>query len=205
MDKYTKSQLYHCWYAIRQRCDNPKCCSYKYYGAKGITYTSRWNEFKNFLDDMLPSYPGYQRHMSIDRIDSAKDYSKENCQWMLLSEQNKKHTKIVRITYQGITLNVSEWERILGMKKTTLGARLRRGMNPIKALEIPIRENGIKLDGKRVLLKDLAKDIGIHSDTLTSRLKKGISFAEVLDKEYGRKAMSKHASSRKRSPEGTFV
>jgi hypothetical protein len=69
---------------MKDRCDNPKCKAYKYYGKRGITYCKRWEKFENFRDDMLA---GWKRGLSIDRTNNEKGYSPENCRWATKKEQ----------------------------------------------------------------------------------------------------------------------
>lgn len=81
---------YSCWSGMKSRCYNPKEDSYKYYGGKGIKVCSRWlNSFPNFLKDMGKCIKG----MSIDRIDSKKNYSPKNCQWLTKGENASKAMK----------------------------------------------------------------------------------------------------------------
>ncbi len=73
------SQLYTIWKAMRRRCYNPAHRAYQWYGGKGIKVCERWQIFDNFAIDMAAAYrPG----LTIDRLDTAADYSKENCQWV---------------------------------------------------------------------------------------------------------------------------
>lgn len=74
----SKSNLYKTWDGMQQRCNNPKNISYKYYGARGIRVCDRWKNFENFYNDMGKVKP---KNLSLDRIDSDKDYSPENCRW----------------------------------------------------------------------------------------------------------------------------
>lgn len=72
--------LYNRWKAMIDRCHNINSSKYKNYGARGITVCRRWREhIDNFLKDM---YPSYKNGLELDRIDTNKGYSKENCRWV---------------------------------------------------------------------------------------------------------------------------
>jgi hypothetical protein len=75
-----------CWKNLRHRCDNPQDPAYKNYGAKGITYDPRWNDFEVFYAEMSE---GWFEGATIDRKDAAKNYTKANCTWSAKAEQTR--------------------------------------------------------------------------------------------------------------------
>lgn len=81
--KGKRSPTYNSWRAMRGRCDDPNNERYCDYGGRGITYCDRWKEFSNFLEDMGERPKG----KTLDRIDSEKNYYKENCKWSSPLEQ----------------------------------------------------------------------------------------------------------------------
>lgn len=86
------SRLYSIWQSMKKRCSNENHKFYKYYGGKGISVCSEWKkDFTAFRDWALQN--GYADNLSIDRINSEKDYSPDNCQWITISENTRKADK----------------------------------------------------------------------------------------------------------------
>lgn len=80
--KRTEHYLYNTWNCMTQRCENPNNSNYTQYGLKGIDVCERWSSFNpegfnNFIHDMGDRPEG----MTLDRIDTYKGYSVDNCRW----------------------------------------------------------------------------------------------------------------------------
>lgn len=106
---------------MRNRCNNPNVPKYRDYGARGIKVCDRWNHsYANFEKDMLPSY---KKGLTLDRINNDKGYSRKNCKWTTMMEQqnNKRSNKLVELN--GITKTFTQWVRILNLKKSTISMR----------------------------------------------------------------------------------
>lgn len=80
------------WRGMIDRCSNPRCTSWKYYGGRGITVSKRWASFEKFVEDMGLPAPG----MSIERINVNRGYTRKNCKWIPreLQNRNKRNTKL---------------------------------------------------------------------------------------------------------------
>lgn len=135
VNKKSQSRVYRIWTEMRRRCNSPHRHNYKYYGAKGIKVCERWNSFLNFYEDM--GEPPYG--MTIDRIDSTKDYAPENCRWYDIYTQNNNRSQCRVIYFKGVRKTITEWARYFGIKEVTLYGRLFRGWSFEQAILIPVR------------------------------------------------------------------
>ena len=76
----SQNKFYKTWHSMLQRCTNPMRQDYKWYGARGITVCGEWQDVKNFTEWCNSTYPKLEGY-TLDRIDSDKGYSPDNCTW----------------------------------------------------------------------------------------------------------------------------
>lgn len=82
-DRVNHAFTYGSWAAMRKRCLTVTDKDYAQYGGRGITIDSRWDSFRNFLEDMGERPEG----KTLDRIDVDGNYEPSNCRWATASEQ----------------------------------------------------------------------------------------------------------------------
>lgn len=93
----TKTPEYVAWSRMKFRCYNETYEHRKYYITINVCDT--WlNSFETFFKDMgeRPS-----KEHSLDRLDGAKNYTKDNCRWATKKEQTSNRTN--NIIYKGET------------------------------------------------------------------------------------------------------
>lgn len=133
----SKTKLNNIWHRMKQRCHNPNCSDYKYYGARGITVCERWRaSFVDFAAD-LPLRP---EGGTLERIDNNRGYEPGNVKWASRLEQGKNTRKVKIIEANGMRMNQSDWARFHGVDSTAIINRIRRGMTPEQAVTEAFRK-----------------------------------------------------------------
>jgi hypothetical protein len=91
---YIHHAIYKRWNIVKNRLRGHPSnkLNYKYYFLKGIQLADEWKDYKNFEQWAIIS--GFEQGLELDRIDSSKNYSPENCRWVTHKEnmQNIKRT-----------------------------------------------------------------------------------------------------------------
>lgn len=122
----TSTRLYGIWCAMKSRCYNPHNRSYKNYGGRGITMCELWRDsYEEF--EAWAKQAGYEKDLSIDRIDNNGIYCPENCRWVDSVAQANNRRSNVLLTYNGKTQNVTAWARELGKDPKRLFAKIYAG------------------------------------------------------------------------------
>lgn len=126
------SPEYIVWNNMKNRCNNKNHTSYNLYGGRKIKICERWiNSFENFFEDM-----GHRpKNHTLERIDNDGDYTPDNCKWATRKKQNMNKSDNHLITFNNNTQTLGEWADEIGIKYTTLFARIKRGWALEKALK----------------------------------------------------------------------
>ena len=132
----SKTHIYRVWKNMMSRCYKPNNIAYKDYGGRGIEVCNDWHNLLKFLEWALEN--GYQKGLSIDRIDVNKGYCPENCVWIELKEQGHNKRNNILVEYHGKTQTLSEWSRELKLPYSLLYHRIHEyHWDSVKAFETP--------------------------------------------------------------------
>lgn len=131
LEAATARALYNRWRNMRRRVSSPSDVSWIRYGGRGITVCQRWELFENFAADMGPTF---HPDLTLERIDNDGSYSPENCRWATRQEQAWNTRKSKHLSFLGHEKTLAEWAELLGIHRTTLRTRLRRGWPVDRAL-----------------------------------------------------------------------
>lgn len=141
-----QTRLYSIWTNIKSRCTNKNATSYKYYGGKGIGFTSDWIEYENFRD--WANKNGYKEHLTIDRIDNAKGYYPSNCRWVDNTVQSRNRDYAWYINIDGVSKHAKDWCEIYGIGYKTLHNRVSKGWSEKEALSKPVEDRSYDKEKK---------------------------------------------------------
>ena len=118
--------LYQTWNKIWHRVNNPHDKDYRWYGGRGIVMDPEWAEnfssFRSWVLDNLGPKPS-QTH-SMDRLENDLGYLKGNLRWAtpVVQQNNKRSNRL--ITWNGETLNLTQWCSRLGLNYNAVRMRI---------------------------------------------------------------------------------
>lgn len=118
----THGLCYHPLYTVHQsmirRCYSPKFINYYNYGGRGITVCDEWKDFLNFYKWAITN--GYEKGLSIDRVNNNGNYEPSNCKWSTSYEQNNNQRSNRYFTFNGETKTMTNWARELNRDVSTV-------------------------------------------------------------------------------------
>ena len=95
--KTLSGYLHQCYDGIKQRCSNPRCTAFRYYGHRGIENKfSSFEEFYNYVtQDLRYDNISKLEGLWIDRTDNSSDYKKGNIRFVTaaVSANNRRKGK----------------------------------------------------------------------------------------------------------------
>lgn len=183
MNKEDKKRLIVIRHSMYCRCYYPSTHGYERYGGRGIKICDEWiNNPQSFYDWAINN--GYDKNLTIDRIDVNGNYEPSNCRWVTKEVQDNNRRTNRKITYKGKTKNLSQWAREYNINTTTLSDRLKTGMTIDEALNKPVIKSGGKLlydlNGQTKLLSEWCKIYNINYQTAWKKAKKGYKIERIL-------------------------
>ena len=143
--KLSKHPLYRKWSGMITRTTNKNERSYKNYGQRGIIVCNEWrNDFLKFYNWAINN--GWEKGLTIDRIDVNGNYEPNNCQWLTMKENSMKDrysefiknnkTKEICWRYQAEHITITE----LAIQYSTYK----------EVISKILKDNGIKIKHRRI-------------------------------------------------------
>lgn len=175
-------RIYNIYMHMIYRTEKPSNKDYKNYGAKGIRVCEEWrNSSEVFIDWALKN--GYEKDLTIDRIDNSKGYTPENCRWVTKAEQNANKTTATFVFYNGEKISIPELSRRTGIKRRLLYNRIIRcGWDADRAIAENVHtvNKNVTYMGKTQSVYKWALEFNIPYSTLKRRLCKGWDIETAL-------------------------
>lgn len=133
-----KTPLHYRWLDMKDRCYNPNDEEYYRYGGRGIYVCDEWKDnFVAFRDWALAN--GFEKTLTLDRIDNDKCYAPWNCRWVDRATQNRNTSRNHYLTVNGKTQTVMDWAIEKGLNESVIRSRILRGWSEERAVNTPAR------------------------------------------------------------------
>lgn len=128
----SNSRLHVTWANMKRRCLKPRGSEIHKYD--GVTLCAEWMSFEPFMQWSLAN--GYTDQLTLDRIESSKGYSPENCRYADYNVQaaNRRITDKNKSGHVGVWWNRGKWcSKVQWKKKQIHLGRFERIEDAIKA------------------------------------------------------------------------
>lgn len=103
----SKTAPYDAWRKMVARCSDESDKDYPNYGARGITVCEEWLSYQSFYEWAISN--GYEKGLTIDRIDNDFGYSPDNCRFVTIQKQERNKRNNIHVTVEGVEMLLVEF------------------------------------------------------------------------------------------------
>lgn len=179
----SKTRFYNIYHGAKSRCEYKKNIDYHLYWTKWIKF--EWKSFEEFKNDMYDSYLQHckkygEKETTIERIDSNKNYCKENCRRATNKEQSNNTNRNKKLEYKWkLYDSLSKLCEEFWLKYNLIADRLRRWWTIEEAIETKwLKKRLHDKQCKQVIYKwkqyysimELARETWVNWKTISRRL-----------------------------------
>lgn len=190
-----KNEFYSTWYAMMQRCYNPKNYNYSRYGGRGIRVCEEWHNIENFVEWAKSTVTHKVKGLTMDRKDNDGNYCPENCKWSTPQQQARNRQKTICKTINGETKSFMDWCEFYNIKEYIVRTRCNKlGWSFEDAVKTPVnvynphlknrkRESTmfmVEIDGIKKCISDWCKDYGINRGMVYHRIQRGMNPVDAI-------------------------
>lgn len=181
-----QTRLYNIWCSMKERCNNPNSQAYKDYGGRGISICKDWqDDYMNFYNWSINN--GYDKKLTIDRIDVNGNYEPLNCRWATTDEQCNNRRNNIKITYNGKTQTLFQWCEEYGLEYRMILARYHNPNFQNKSIEELLftpnqKQILITYNGETHTISEWSKITNIRHNVIFDRWQKGYYEEDILYK-----------------------
>lgn len=135
-------ELVRAWRHMRNRCYDETNDSYEHYGARGIKPISWWYNAEEKPEILIPRFVywaianGWEKGLTLDRIDNDGPYAPWNCRWVtnLENQRNKRNNLWIEAFGERKVLSAWAEDKRCQVGKGSLSKRIKGGMCPEEAI-----------------------------------------------------------------------
>ena len=134
---HSRERLYRIWYRMRRRCLVQSDEHFKWYGGRGISICSEWDDYEVFRTWAMNN--GYSDNLTIDRKEVNGNYCPDNCRWADIKTQANNRSSNRFLELNGKTYTVTQMAEAFGITPDTIFNRLKLGWSPERIVGTPER------------------------------------------------------------------
>ena len=133
MKGWATSRIYNTWYNMLRRCQKDNRKDGRWYRDKGISVCDEWQNF--FIFKRWAFANGYNKDLTLDRIDGDGNYEPSNCRWATWEQQanNRSSNRFLKIGDENKT--VAQWAKAYAICPQMILSRLRHGYDGLDLLK----------------------------------------------------------------------